>query len=414
MRSPVLSAKSGTLIDNEDGMFVTGLVQGVPVKFLVDTGANITILQQDYLEKIPVSDRPALNQEGSSIALADGRALPFICQGTFSLQVGTTEGDHQVWIADIEPEGILGLDFLRSRKCQLVLQEGQYELICTGTEVDPKLGTVNPACYRVAVSETTVIPPRSETLVPGSILDFDRTNAGGLLQPTARLMEEKRLLLARTLVEMDNEVVPLRVLNSSERPLTMYKGTIAAWCEPISEVVSQQKEKKSVSMCRPTSQLPEKVDFSGEAHSVVPDYLEDLLLCSSENLGTEKEKIAALLCEYSDIFSSCPDDIGRTGKAQHRIQTGESKPIRQQARRLPMHKRQEAEEQTQQMHDKRVIEPSSSPWASPIVLVKKKDGSTRFCVDYRRSMTLRSKIHTHCQESMTRLMHWLDPSGLPH
>ena len=79
-----------------------------------------------------------------------------------------------MWIADIEPEGILVLDFVRSHKFQLVLREGQYEPISIGTEVDPKLGTVNPACYRVAVSETTVIPPRSETLVPCSILDFDR------------------------------------------------------------------------------------------------------------------------------------------------------------------------------------------------------------------------------------------------
>ena len=128
---------------------------------------------------------------------------------------------------------------------------------------------MNPACYRVAVSETTVIPPRSETLVPCSILDFDRTNAAGLLEPTARLIDEKRLLLARTLVEMDNEVVPLPVLNSSERPLTIYNGTIAAWCEPINEVVSQQNEKKSVSMCRPTSQLPEKAHT--DDNSVVPD-----------------------------------------------------------------------------------------------------------------------------------------------
>ena len=66
------------------------------------------------------------------------------------------------------------------------------------------------------------------------------------------------------------------------------------------------------------------------------------------------------------------------------INTGDAPPIRQPVRRLPLAKREEAERAVQEMREQDVIEPSASPWSSPIVLVNKKDGSTRFCVDYRK------------------------------
>ena len=59
-------------------------------------------------------------------------------------------------------------------------------------------------------------------------------------------------------------------------------------------------------------------------------------------------------------------------------------PLRQPVRRLPLAKREEAEKAVQEMREQDVIEPSASPWSSPIVLVNKKDGSIRFCVDYRK------------------------------
>ena len=59
-------------------------------------------------------------------------------------------------------------------------------------------------------------------------------------------------------------------------------------------------------------------------------------------------------------------------------------PIRQPPRRLPLAKRNETDQAVTEMLQQGIIEPSSSPWCSPVVLVKKKDGSTRFCVDYRK------------------------------
>ena len=77
------------------------------------------------------------------------------------------------------------------------------------------------------------------------------------------------------------------------------------------------------------------------------------------------------------------ESSGRTNIVRHRINTGDVQPIRQALRRLPLAK-QEAEKLVRKMLDDGVTEESNSPWSSPVVLVTKKDGPTKFCVDYRK------------------------------
>ncbi|GBM31359.1 Retrovirus-related Pol polyprotein from transposon 297 [Araneus ventricosus] len=85
-----------------------------------------------------------------------------------------------------------------------------------------------------------------------------------------------------------------------------------------------------------------------------------------------------------NLFSTSDSDVGRCKMTQHRINTGNHPPIKQYPRRLPLAKKEEAERLVKEMVDNGIIEESSGPWASLIVLVKKKDGSTHFCVDYRK------------------------------
>ena len=69
---------------------------------------------------------------------------------------------------------------------------------------------------------------------------------------------------------------------------------------------------------------------------------------------------------------------------QHRIDTGDSPPIRQRPYRVSESQRGIIEEHVTDMLNRGIIQPSTSPWASPIILVKKKDGTDRFVVDCRR------------------------------
>ena len=88
--------------------------------------------------------------------------------------------------------------------------------------------------------------------------------------------------------------------------------------------------------------------------------------------------------DHRETFAKSSADLGHCPILEHDIDTGDSLPIRQSPRRPPLAARDAEDEILDEMLQTGVIEPSISPWASPVCLVRKKDGTFRFCVDYRR------------------------------
>ena len=96
-----------------------------------------------------------------------------------------------------------------------------------------------------------------------------------------------------------------------------------------------------------------------------------------------REKLKQFLWKWKDVFSKDDLDIGRTSLLRHRIDLSDEKPFRIRHRRIPPAMYEEVRKHLKQMLEAGVIRRSYSPWASPVVLVKKKDGSLRFCIDFR-------------------------------
>ena len=89
------------------------------------------------------------------------------------------------------------------------------------------------------------------------------------------------------------------------------------------------------------------------------------------------------MTEYEAVFALTDKDPGRTEVVLHEIDTGDARPIKQRFSRLPHYAVKKADSQVEEMLQRGIIEPSNSPWAAVVVLVKKKDNTFRFCVVYR-------------------------------
>ena len=140
----------------------------------------------------------------------------------------------------------------------------------------------------------------------------------------------------------------------------------------------------------PVEALPQEV-IAGVAQGTAAlsneksEMLEALARDSGGNLSKQQqEQFHNLLVQYAGLFAESKLDTGRTDRLTHEIHTNSAMPIRQAMRRLPPPRREAVQGLLTDMLDKDVIQPSGSPWASPIVLVRTKDGSFRFCVDYRK------------------------------
>ena len=137
------------------------------------------------------------------------------------------------------------------------------------------------------------------------------------------------------------------------------------------------------------SQFKDETDVV--AVSSISDSNEDTLLetlidiVKDTSLSSQhQDLLLTLLLDYSDVFARSKDKLGRTDLLQHEIVIDSVAPIRQRFRRLSPKKRAEMRTLLDDMLQKNLISPSKSPWAALIVLVKKKDGTSQFCVDYRR------------------------------
>jgi len=179
----------------------------------------------------------------------------------------------------------------------------------------------------------------------------------------------------RVLLPMAITAPQVPVLNSREREVVLRKGTL------LGKVFAARSETGPTARGSRVNRIRAEAGPSSKYKEVIRKMVNDL---PPDLTDEQKEKVCELLTQYRTILSTGDHDVGRTPLVEHTIDTGDHRPIRQPLRRQPFQHQAYIDKETDRMLEYGIIEPAASPWASNVVLVKKKDGSLRFCVDYRR------------------------------
>eukprot|EP00731_Ephydatia_muelleri_P032795 Em0024g339a len=272
-------------------------------------------------------------------------------------------------------EAILGLDFLETFKC--MIDNGDRKISFPNEKLVLPLLDVNQKVSKTVglfLQRKLTIPAENEVEV---IVDIASGGVGDNPVVGTWLVERGQtgrcdVLVARAVVCPTGSTVPLRVFNPHKEAVRLWKGLEIAQMEPLDKDPPISSDTHLLTISAVTEVSPSE-------HKVLWDIVSTITHLSN----SEKELLFVLLMKYADVFSF-HSDLGHTNLTKHHIDTGDSQPIHQLPRRVSPARRQEVRQLLTEMLKNDIIQPSNSPWSSPIILVRKRDGSTRFCIDYRK------------------------------
>ncbi len=358
---------------------VQGQVNGHPVVMLVDTGAAITLVQEKLWHK--VDGKTPLNPAKAASA-ANGGRLEIVGMAGLALNIGNLQvPSANVAVAkNLQADFILGADILQSQGAIVDLDSGLLRFRHGVSAIlQKRTQAATQVVARVVLQQDVTIPGQNELLVKGGFAEAQTWRGCGILLPEPKFTERKGVLVARTVGErsLERGTIPVQMFNPHPYPVLIYKGSTVGQLFPVGIAGGAGDSEQVFSLS-----LDEEQPARPKAGA--PESLQNQLKLDQVPVSEEQQQqLLQLVTDFADIFALAPDQIGRTDLVKHEIRTGDAHPIRHTPRRIAETQRALVNQHLDTMLNQGIIEPSHSPWSSRYLLVKKKDGTQRFCIDFR-------------------------------
>ncbi|GFX69695.1 retrovirus-related Pol polyprotein from transposon 412 [Trichonephila clavipes] len=275
---------------------------------VVDTGANVSIIRKDLAQNSQISiiwTPPCV-----SLQTVTGDKIQVHGKANITLRFGNIDCHHTAYITDITDPCILGLDFLKNNN---------FKLDFENTNMHSKFEDITLFGLQIQfesnqkiISKTKLsLSPRTECIIPGLVAENRKFRFVVINYPDPGSIKAG-VLIASSVVDLSDSVIPVRIANISDRTRTIQNGEVIAACAPVT-CVDRQCNTQDLSSEDPFKDLVQNTD------------LDEKKRCA----------VGGLIKEFQSLFSRTSEDFGRTRLTKHRIDAEEHPPIKQHPRRLP-------------------------------------------------------------------------------
>lgn len=344
-------------------------IGSAPGRALVDSGATRSMMSGDMYRRIQRKGykiEHVTTEQIPKLILADKSPMPAQALIDIDIKIGGVTCPFVFIVVEtLDYDCLLGMDFMNDTEALLDIKHSTLHLFGGLTSV-PMTVTGNHAV--VATIANVTIPPFSEAVI--AVRPNRRVGSGNFIIEGQAKSPCASLMVARSLVDTANSKLPCRVLNPTDKPIMLKRKAPVGVLAPVNAITQSNINKpvqQTVSLVEMKRALDaKKISFEGTAMQ-----------------GKDLEALIKLLYNNIDLFATSLSEMPGTDVMLHRIDTGNSPPIRKRAYRHAPADKIEIAKQVEEMAKAGIIEESDTPWSSPVLLVSKKDGSKRFCVDFR-------------------------------
>ncbi len=343
-------------------------VGGCEFAALLDGGSATTLMRASFARSKRLKWTP-LNTTKKQWVGADGGKLNVVGSCQTEVTIGNTKMKMNSYVVEnIIHNLVIGTHFMLANKC--IVNYMDKTLRIGNDRIAIEVEDADMVCSAVAIT----IPAKSEIRA-----SFKSESKNGVVMLESR--RNRVFNIREGLCKTDeNGLFDMVLLNGTDYPVSIKQGDSicsAISCEVLGELDASAIEKVDENKSNSTNGWEPGEEANIDTVHLRPD---------------EVMAIKKVLNNHAAAFSRNDLDIGRT-EIEHHIELSNSQPFKSRAYRIPTSQVKIVDEHVNEMLSSGVIRPSSSNYSSPIVLVKKADGSIRFCVDYRKLNALTLKDH---------------------
>ena len=374
-------------------------IDGIPLRCLLDTGSNVSTLTESFFRDHLHGEEEDMHCTAKWLKLTAANKLPLPYLGYVELNIqvmGLTipecgfliTKDDDTNEPDSSLPGIIGMNIVK-RCRQLVLSEfdtalkGELDSVwreafnrVQEAELVEKMSTA-----RVAGKHKMHIPASSVATVYARGRKTQSEGDATMLLEPGNTPLPSGLMIVPTVISSNSHIFPVQVINFSREDVWLSPKTrlgILSQCQCVEGDPCEVKFQRI--SANHEEVIINRKDGQGSDNDI-QTLLDRLHLGGTPD---QQAELRAILMKYADVFAVNDEDLGYTDRVKHEIPVVDETPVSQPYRRIPPNQYKEVKMHISELLKKGVIQESSSSYASPIVLVRKPDGSLRLCVDYRR------------------------------